>query len=528
MPRALGLGTTFFTLIQKVTQMANSENFYARLVEMDETAIAELLRQKIGDNYIVDVTKRRTNNYTSLDISVRDAASEVGENYNITVFQNESGRVNGTFVGIKDPTPETPTGTNDGRTPIGRALKKLKENYKDWADAINVFSSIASVSTRDVSVWIGYIPLTFVENLEVGWSDRTLKYRSSGLMFLAHQMGEYDGLAVRVSFKLMTPLKNLTLMALEELKTITSTTLKREEGGENNELLRRMNDELLRLVSQERMDSEKAYYRIMNKYNVAYANDPSGNPAFDWIERYYHLTIPFVSRLIVIRKAYIETLHVTNNSKNPDIYDCEIMIRKFVEQDYEEKAEGPGKKFVLDKKDTLDYIYNKVLRIFGSIYDLAAANTLSPVCIYFLESLHQILKASAMATGLIGSIPGEINLKRSLNPGFVNFSRYDWEYKVWEGKDFPVFEEWNDYTFFIEKRRTVMRSADGEMIVKPWFHLAVYDSNNNVVANEKIVSDLIYTIPGTNIKYCFDVTIDPIMTNDRLILYIRDGEVTEY
>jgi hypothetical protein len=422
----------------------------------------------------------------------------------------------------------------------------------DIGKGIALIYGLGGVLTRVAPVYIGGLPLYLVNNIEVGWSDRTLKYRSSGLLFLAHQKGEYDGLAIRVQFKLLGEQKNIILQYLDGLRRWSrarTTDLIEAHGDEIRKKYHEKFDSYIATGRNFAQAHKQAVEDIAREYNMVQSN------ALDWNQMQSqlaeavsgvasfgysvtlesinpfqeaktsvgtHKPLPFVSRLIVLRNVYIETFTITNESQNKDMYNCELMIRKYVSPgDIESLLTGHHWGLQeTDKVDKWNTYLNYILRIGGAVMDIAKLRV-SISSIIDIFGLLSALPTNMMPLKEVSSIPSEFISVFSPNPGDMDLSDYEWDSVNYNSHTFPFVEEYGDYRFAFDKMTTWRRSLSGKNEMDIWVRLTIFDENGEIVFNEKIVDRLMYTV-GDMQFFFKEVKLLP--TAQEMKMWIRSGD----
>jgi hypothetical protein len=370
------------------------------------------------------------------------------------IYQDNSAYIPSTHSNIESPS-----------TPPNSSIEKIKESEDAvhggedkivWGDVLKLTPFISSVSTKLVPIWIGYCPLFYVDNLNFGESDRTLKYRSSGGLFLAHQKGEYDGLAIRIHFYLYGPQKHTKLQALSDLRDLTSARL----TSLDNKMMSELNTEFNKSFESYKdkyNDARKGWLKACEEIKkkkkdilakIVFKNfekRSTENHSGKWVDtaQYYrHKPIPFVSPDIVLRSVYLESMVIDHDAKHPDLIEGELMVRRYLTEDEIDTIKlGPGLGLQeTNKIDITNRYLNYILRTGSAIIDCAydSFNTMSPYNILEVFTIPRSI--SSMILKRTSIVPNGLLNIFSFNPGDINIYEYEWDEVNYNRSRFPIIE----------------------------------------------------------------------------------------
>lgn len=421
----------------------------------------------------------------------------------------------GTFLGVQLASFQKEVDTG-GEVPVDNVVEGGEKGLNK-RDLIRLVPLVALSAAKIVPAWVGFCPLYYVDNLNFGKSDRTLKYRSSGGLFLAHQKGEYDGLAIRLKFYLYGPSKYAKLQALDELRDLTASRLEAIDEGKLTVLNNKFTTEFKEQIKKGK-PPEEAWQIVQNKLRKDYADTikefnfapynntfqvfrPEGIKFPKWIGAagvYAHKPIPFVSEDIVLRSTYIESLVVNHNSRHPDLLEAEMMIRKYMspdEIDITRIYPGGGLQET-NKQDITDRFLNYILRFGGTIVDCSYSSFNSVTCYNILDMFKMPINIGTMAVKRLTLFFAESTTSKfnvfSPNPGDINVLDYEWDEINYNKRAYPIVEKYENYTFAFSLQSAWTRKSSGKENADCWLRLTIYDSNKEIIFNEKIVSKLMY------------------------------------
>lgn len=182
-------------------------------------------------------------------------------------------------------------------------------------------------------VIIGAMPFYSAQKLERGMSDRILKYRAIGDIFLAHQRGSTDTL--RVDMTLFGPYRGWYLLYLLAL----------QQGGESR--LKELNLNVVGPVPVENIDIPK-----------------TGKLQYE-----SHMTFPIVSQTAIMLDMYLQTIewHQEKDIGGHEVIFIHLLLRKHIDPISVNVASVDSKKGFLNYGDTLTVRRRKEL-LFDTIW----------------------------------------------------------------------------------------------------------------------------------------------------------------
>lgn len=161
----------------------------------------------------------------------------------------------------------------------------------------SVFSGSSKISRYYPDAIIGTVPMYSVQRIERGLSDRILKYRAIGDVFLAHQKGSTDTL--RVDGTLYGDTRLLELVALITLQAYSETELKDIAGNLN-------------------FGGTVGEFGAMGQVTGQYES---------------HFTVPIITQSEILLDMYLQTIewHHTIDEGGYDIIKYHLLFRKHIE-----------------------------------------------------------------------------------------------------------------------------------------------------------------------------------------------------
>ena len=196
------------------------------------------------------------------------------------------------------------------------------------AIAMNTYASGTEGRNLIAEVLVGPIPLYSVQSMERSRSDRIVKYRAIGDVFLAHQKGTKDSL--RVDGILVGPMRNLIIAYLLSLQ---------QRGEERLKELEALNQDKVNISVNENIPKNK------NKSTVEmYAK---------------HETFPIITQTSIMLDMYLQTIEWNESVENgTQCIKYHLLFRKYIEPKGWE-AMSP------DKKDMNMYneLYNETYSV---------------------------------------------------------------------------------------------------------------------------------------------------------------------
>lgn len=172
-------------------------------------------------------------------------------------------------------------------------------------------------------ILIGTIPVFSVQMIERAISDRILKYRAIGDVFLAHQKGGLDTL--RADITLEGPYKEMWLLALLAIQLYSETEYKSD----------------LPNLGQSVMPTNTTTNPIINPGQVQYES---------------HLTFPIITHSEVMLDMFLQTLewHQTVEEGGRNVIKCHLLFRKHIDPTgYKTFKQGKEEKAYLVYGDTV-------------------------------------------------------------------------------------------------------------------------------------------------------------------------------
>lgn len=206
------------------------------------------------------------------------------------------------------------------KSSLAELRAKLTGAMAPWNIVKSIFAMFGAAFSfaTDNEVMIGVFPLgglgidspTSITYIEVAHSNKEVKFRAVGSIFLAHQVGGSD--AVKISGKLTGPLRMYWLMGLWILSLLSQGYLE----------LFDFDDDIVSLSERFLRDGNGPVSQL-KKVNDVVTEKPSYEK---------HITFPVITTHEIIPSCYIETFSFEEGiDRDKDVITYDLLLRTYVE-----------------------------------------------------------------------------------------------------------------------------------------------------------------------------------------------------
>ena len=387
------------------------------------------------------------------------------------------------------------------------------------------------IGTSKAGAMLGPLPLYTISKMSFATSNKALKFRAHGPVFLAYQAGEFEGVAIDITCEFVGPFKWLYLTLLKRLFIYTRAQVKPY-------LVPTTPGKLIPILGMINFAGTNYYQIASNTYisaNKVQTGGISGASTegvtkFNQRNFYYHNTFMFISKMVVIPQAYIESMIINQEATTNDKISVSLLLREYKAPDswsdftitsgVESRNKPNAGRLILSDEYQL-YIYLNT-----AMSTLATGMEASRVGVMRKLSVGDLLREDPI-TGRImrmfGSDPMPNEVVRDLLPNIPIYDPLenedaepidvtDWNYFDFTVETFPFdksidtteFDGKHVYSLLFELTTEIPLNQVGYNEYTSYVICIVKDEEGTITDRFVISPGLLYRIGDGKIKICFD------------------------